>query len=61
MYSQAKLDIASKIIEWNVIEISTEDILNYIDSHFQVLLMNYLKSQKNTLIGLNIYINRKLK
>lgn len=34
MYSQAKLDIASKITAWNLIEISTEDILNYIDSHY---------------------------
>lgn len=34
MYSQAKLSIASKIAEWNATETSTEDILNYIDSHF---------------------------
>ena len=30
MYSQAKLDIATKISEWKAIEVSTEDILNYI-------------------------------
>lgn len=37
MYSQAKLDIATKIAEWKAIEVSTEDILNYIDSHFSSL------------------------
>lgn len=37
MYSQAKLAIASKITEWNAAETSTEDILNYIDSHFSSL------------------------
>ena len=37
MYSQAKLDIATKIAEWKATEVSTEDILNYIDSHFSSL------------------------
>ena len=37
MYSQAKLDIASKIAEWNISDTSTKDILNYIDSHFSSL------------------------
>ena len=37
MYSQAKLDIASKIAEWNISDTSTKDILSYIDSHFSSL------------------------
>lgn len=37
MYSQAKLDIASKIAEWNVSDTSTKDILSYIDVHFSSL------------------------
>lgn len=37
MYSQAKLDIASKIAEWSTLSTSDEDVLNYIDSHFSSL------------------------
>ena len=37
MYSQAKLDIASRIAEWNISDASTKDILSYIDSHFSSL------------------------
>lgn len=34
MYSQAKLDIASKIVEWSILSTPDENVLNYIDSHF---------------------------
>ena len=34
MYSQAKLDITSKIAEWSTEEVSTKEVLDYIDSHF---------------------------
>ena len=37
MYAQAKLDIATKIAEWKATEVSTEDILNYINSHYSSL------------------------
>lgn len=37
MYSQAKLDIATKIAEWNATGASIEDVLNYINSHFSSL------------------------
>lgn len=37
MYSQAKLDITSKIADWSVEEASTKEILDYIDSHFNSL------------------------
>ena len=37
MYSQAKLDITSKIADWSVEEVSTKEILDYIDSHFNSL------------------------
>ena len=34
MYSQAKLDITSKIAEWSTETVSTKEVLEYIDSHF---------------------------
>lgn len=37
MYSQAKLDITSKIAEWSTEEVSTKEVLDYIDSHFSSL------------------------
>ena len=37
MYSQAKLDITSKIAEWSTKEVSTKEVLDYINSHFSSL------------------------
>lgn len=37
IYSQAKLNIASRIAEWSTLSTPDEDVLNYIDSHFSSL------------------------
>lgn len=37
MYSQAKLNIASRITEWSAEPVPIEEIINYIDSHFSTL------------------------
>ena len=37
MYARAKLDITSKIAEWNAVLIPDEVILGYIDSHYSSL------------------------
>lgn len=61
MYSQAKLDIASKIAEWNISDTSTKEYFKLTLIAILALLTNYLKFQKNTLTDLNTCINQKSK
>ena len=46
MYSQAKLDIASKIAEWNISDTSTKDILNYIDNRLKHMHQSKVEMSK---------------